>query len=165
MVGIPHSVGGLSASIKGGCFMSCAYQSEIESIIVHGDAKTLVETAKKIAREMVVKKDNGKLNETNSVSTSQVRNIYGTSKKIEMVLDEKNTEELYNKLVLLKPKMAYVNGRVNKDSKKVKSRGLVTLVKCLTYAIDQINADYGRMQNFFHFFEAILAYHKAEGGK
>ncbi|MFW5993364.1 MAG: type III-A CRISPR-associated protein Csm2 [Desulfohalobiaceae bacterium] len=146
--------------------MSCAYQDQIQSIIVHGDAKTLVETAQSIAREMIQRNQRGFINEGSSVTTSQIRNIYGSSKQIEMRVNEQNTEEEYNKLILLKPKMAYANGRFNRTGGgRPKIPGFLTLVECLSYAIDQVEADYKRMQNFFNFFEAILAYHKAEGGK
>lgn len=142
------------------------YQNEIQDIILKADARLLVDTAKKIAAEMIVLKesgkDRGKLDEKKSVSTSQIRNIYGSSKKIEMALREENVGSMYGRLILLKPKMAYANGRHNKNSA---IRGFTTLVDSLSCAIDLVDADYERMKTFFNFFEAILAYHKAEGGK
>lgn len=137
--------------------MSCKYQKEVEAIIVNGDAKILVETAQQIAKEMVTGKEN------TSVSTSQIRNIYGTSKKIQMALDETNAAQMYGKLLLLKPKMAYANGRFNKGNKKIP--GFKVVIDCLSTAIDLVEENLERMKNFFNFFEAILAYHKAEGGK
>mgnify|MGYP006284364889 CR=1 FL=1 len=147
--------------------MTCSYQSEIQSIIVHGDAKALVETAKNIAGEMIQRNQRGYPIEGSSVTTSQIRNIYGTSKQIEMRVNENNVQDEYNKLILLKPKMAYANGRFNKTfgGGRAKIPGFITLIECLSCAIDQVDADYKRMHNFFNFFEAILAYHKAEGGK
>ena len=84
-----------------------------------------------------------------------------------MTLAEDNAEQLYGRLVLLKPKMAYANGRFNKKFGKDKWKipGFKILVDCLSYAIDRADGKYERMGNFFNFFEAILAYHKAEGGK
>jgi len=144
----------------------CQYKQEVDSIIVNSDAKTLVETAQKIAGEMIQTNNWGGVNEGASVSTSQIRNIYGSSKKIEMTLDANNVADMYNRLVLLKPKMAYANGRFNKSFRGgYKIPGFITLVDCLSYAIDKVEGDYIRMKNFFNFFEAILAYHKAEGGK
>lgn len=149
----------------------CKYQKELQEIIVDGAAKTLVDIAQKIATEMV-KKDNGFLIEGESVSTSQIRNLYGASKRIEMNLTVENTIDMYGKLILLKPKMAYANGRFNKTFKDKKTGketfkipGFKTLVDCLTFSIDVIDGKLERMKNFFNFFEAILAYHKAEGGK
>ena len=145
----------------------CRYQKEIDAIIVQSNAKMLVSTAQKIAEEMIQKSNRGGVAEGSSVSTSQIRNIYGSSKKIEMSLDKGNLPQMYNRLILLKPKMAYANGRFNKKSKRgdEKIPGFKTLVDSLSYAIDKVDGDYGRMKNFFSFFEAILAYHKAEGGK
>ncbi len=141
--------------------MGCKYQAEISRIIKEGHSRTLVDTARKIAGEMVVKKGDS-VNDSQSVSTSQIRNIYGSAKKIQMNLEEGNSGEQYNRLLLLQPKMAYANGRHNK---KGKIAGFALLVDCLTHAIDEVDADYERMKHFFNFFEAVLAYHKAEGGK
>lgn len=142
--------------------MECEYQAEISRIIKDSDSRTLVKIAQEIAKKMVVKKDRGNVNDAQSVSTSQIRNIYGSAKKIEMNLEEGNVEEQYNRLLLLQPKMAYANGRHNK---KGKIKGFALLVECLSHAIDLADGDYQRMKNFFNFFEAVLAYHKAEGGK
>ncbi len=145
----------------------CKYQQELDAIIVGSDAKTLVDTAQKIAGEMIQRANWGGVLDGASVSTSQIRNIYGSSKRIEMSLKDDNVGEMYNRLILLKPKMAYANGRFNKDfgNGRFKIPGFKTLVDCLSHAIDKIEGDPGRMRNFFDFFEAILAYHKAEGGK
>ncbi len=112
----------------------CKYQKEVDEIIVDNNAKTLVQTAHKIAGEMIQKNRWGGVSEGSSVSTSQIRNLYGTSKKIEMTLDEENVQEMYNRLILLKPKMAYANGRFNKDfgNGKYKIPGFKTLVDSLS---------------------------------
>lgn len=142
------------------------FKKELDRIIVQGDSKTLVDTALQIAGQMIQRNQRNFIQEAASVSTSQIRNIYGSSKRIEMSLDEKNAPEMYQKLILLKPKMAYANGRFNPlRNGRYRIPGFKTLVDCLSYAIDQIDGDYHRMKNFFNFFEAILAYHKAEGGK
>jgi CRISPR-associated protein Csm2 len=140
----------------------CKYQKEVEAIIVNGNAKILVETAQKIAQDMIQKNNRGRLNEGSSVSTSQIRNIFGASKKIEMAIDETKVPQMYGRLLLLKPKMAYANGRFNKNNK---IPGFTVLVDCLSTAIDLVDENQVKMKNFFNFFEAILAYHKAEGGK
>lgn len=145
----------------------CRFQKELDAIIVNGDARVLVETARKIAGEMIQKAKWGGVMESSSVSTSQIRNIFGAAKRIEMSLKPDKVKEKYNELILLKPKMAYANGRFNKEfgHGRYKIPGFKTLVDCLSYAIDKIDNDFERMKNFFNFFEAILAYHKAEGGK
>lgn len=135
----------------------CPLKEQIDKTIIVGDAKVLVDTAQKIAGEMTSRSEG-----RSSVSTSQIRNIYGATKKIDMSLKPENAAEKYSSLLLLKPKMAYANGRHNKNNK---IPGFTILVVCLSYAIDQVDGDYKRMKNFFNFFEAILAYHKAEGGE
>lgn len=140
----------------------CSFKEQIDKAIIDGDAKALVDTAQKIAGQMIFKNDRDSVVESKSVSTSQIRNIYGATKKVDMSLNADNAAEKYSSLLLLKPKMAYANGRHNKGNN---IRGFTTLVSCLSHAIDQVDGDYKRMKNFFNFFEAILAYHKAEGGK
>lgn len=91
-----------------------------------------------------------------SVTTSQIRNIYGTVKKIEM-----GAELDLPAVLLLKPRIAYAAAR-NK---------LGVLADVVTKAIDVVNQ--GRddaqkkeyFQRFCKGFEAILAYHRAAGGK
>ena len=91
------------------------------------------------------------------LTTSQIRNIYGTVKKLDMVGDR---EDVLPKLILLKPKLAYAVGR-NPGVK-----GLQILKEILSDSIDLVaDQKEPRFQNFCRFFEAILAYHRAEGGK
>lgn len=139
----------------------CAFKEQIDKAIVDGEAKVLVATAQEIADQMVIIK-NGKVDKNKSVSTSQIRNIFGTIKKTELSLSQDNVDEKYASLLLLKPKLAYVNGRHNKDGKK---SSFTVMVSCLTYAIDILQGKPERMKNFFNFFEAILAYHRAKGGE
>ena len=91
------------------------------------------------------------------VTTSQIRNIYGTVKKLEMSADIDMPAVL-----LLKPRIAYATAR---------NRGLDDLAQVVTKAIDAVNeADSPaqkreRFQRFCKGFEAILAYHRAAGDK
>lgn len=123
----------------------------LENILDGKDNSSLVKKAEDIAK--VVK--NGGL------TTSQIRNIYGTVKKMEMA---KWDETTIGKLLLLKPKIAYAAGRHGVN-------GLHDLRKVIDMAIDMVNKPNNlpeklvRFDNFSKFFEAILAYHKAEGGK
>ncbi len=124
-------------------------QNMLATILDGKDPQLLVKTAEKIAREELLRGNN-------KVTTSQIRNIFGTVKKLEM----KSNENPIPELVLLKPKLAYVVGRNDKV------KGLVCLRDVLSTAIDLVveNKD-KRFKNFCKFFEAILAYHKAGGGK
>lgn len=86
------------------------------------------------------------------LTTSQIRNIYGMVKQMEM--RGFNADEF----VLLKPKLAYAAARAGE-------RGVQELRDVLTEAIDAVESDEGKFARFVDFFEAILAYHKAAGGK
>jgi len=89
----------------------------------------------------------------NKVTTTQLRNAYGTMKKLEMVGWNAETR---TKVMLIKPRLAYAAGR--------HGHGMNDLNKVIGWAIDAIRngADF---QRFCNFFEAIVAYFKAAGGK
>jgi CRISPR-associated protein Csm2 len=117
--------------------------------VLDGDMRTLVQRALEIARDELLKDRNDR------VTTSQIRNIFGMVKRLEMNRDD---PAVYQQLILIKPKLAYVAGRHNRIS------GLKYLHEILGTAIDLVGDDAVRFQNFCRFFEAILAYHKAHGG-
>lgn len=112
-------------------------------------AKDMVEFADKFAGEIA-----------KSVSTSQIRNIYGTVKKLEMTGLNPKT---YRQLLLLKPKLAYAKGREKNKKKQGAYSQLETIIGQAIDAIDPNKAE--TFTRFCQFFEAILAYHKAHGGK
>lgn len=116
---------------------------EIEQIIA-GDANKLVEVAERLGQDFA-----------NGLSTSQIRNVFGEVKRLQMKgrFDQQSAREL----ILLKPKLAYQAGR---HGRKVED-----LAKVLSKAIDRVGSDLQRFEHFVDFFEAILAYHKAHGGK
>jgi CRISPR-associated protein Csm2 len=87
------------------------------------------------------------------ITTSQIRNAYGTMKKLEMLGWNKQTER---ELWLLKPRLAYAAGR--------HGEGVKILKEVISTAIDCVN-DADSFKRFCQFFEAIIAYHKAYGGK
>lgn len=113
------------------------------------NARDMVEEAERLARD--IQKD---------VSTSQIRNAYGTVKKLEMAGEL--TPQTYRQILLLKPKLAYARGRAE-GRKRDSYQKLET---ALGQAIDAIAPqDVETFRRFCQFFEAILAYHKAYGGK
>lgn len=87
-----------------------------------------------------------------NLTTSQIRNIYGAVKKMQMK-GELDT----HKLLMLKPKLAYAAKR--------HGGGVETLKDVLTDAIGFVENDLKNFNRFVDFFEAILAYHKAYGGR
>ncbi|HXF06609.1 MAG TPA: type III-A CRISPR-associated protein Csm2 [Blastocatellia bacterium] len=86
------------------------------------------------------------------LTTSQIRNIYGMVKQMEIRGFDAN------EFVLLKPKLAYAAARANVP-------GADTLKEVLTCAIDEVGTDATKFARFVDFFEAILAYHQAAGGR
>lgn len=96
------------------------------------------------------------------VSTSQIRNVYGTVKKLEMIgLSEKSLRQL----LLLKPRLAYSKARIDRRNKEAKE-AYEQFEKDIGLAIDAVELNTPEtFTRFCNFFEAILAYHKAHGGK
>ncbi len=113
-----------------------------DSRIITQGGEILVETADQLGLKM----KNGGL------TTSQIRNIYGAVKKMQMKgqLDS-------HKLLMLKPKLAYT-------AKRADNNGARLLKDVLTQAIDQVGNDQEKFNRFVDFFEAILAYHQFHGG-
>ena len=91
---------------------------------------------------------------SNGLTNSKIRSIYGEIKRIQMGEFEKEKSSFY----LLKPKVAYALGRDDKNE------GLKLFKKVFDIASDSVS-DQKSYQNFCNFIEAILAYHKAFGGK
>ncbi len=124
---------------------------DLDEIIASGDPEKLVQTAESVGKRLA------QLN----LSTSQIRAIFGEVRQIEAEwpLD---SEKARRKLILLKPKMAY---RARKES----GQGVKELVRILDPAVDLVTKERAeedrRFKRFVEFFEAILAYHKAHGGK
>ncbi len=81
-------------------------------------------------------------------------------RKIEALWDNRQ-EEALRRLNMLKPKLDYATAR---------NSSVQLLRDVLGKAIDEINAAEGdernlRFQKFMDLFEAILAYHRAKGGR
>ena len=129
--------------------------SDLQAIIVDGDAKVTVEQARALGESLA-----------RQLTTSQIRNIFGTVRRIEMnwpedpktEADRGRATRAQRDLLLLKPKMAY-------QAKRERGRGVGMLTDILSEAIDLVDNDRQNFQHFVDFFEAILAYHKAYGGK
>lgn len=90
----------------------------------------------------------------NGLTNSKIRSIYGEIKRIQMGSFDNEKSSFY----LLKPKVAYALGRDDKNE------GL-RLFKMIFDRSSEDVSDQKSYQNFCGFIEAILAYHKAYGGK
>jgi CRISPR-associated protein Csm2 len=96
----------------------------------------------------------------NNLTRSQIRNIFMEVRKIESMWDTRRPEAL-RRLNMLKPKLDYQTAR---------SEPVKLLRDVLTPAIEAVNSAPEdeldpRFRRFMDLFEAILAYHRAEGGR
>ena len=123
----------------------------IQTIITQDQtAQELVQFAERTAEHLV----------KNGLTRSQIRNIFTEVRKIE-ALWEIDREKAARRLVMLKPKLDY---------QTVRQRHVKELRDVLVQAIDLVVAAKGkerneRFQRFMELFEAILAYHRSEGGR
>ena len=115
----------------------------LDARVITEGGEILVETAEQLGQQLA-----------RNLTRSQIRNIYGAVKKMQMKggLDT-------HKLAMLKPKLAYAAKRHERQS-----RGINTLKDVLTQAIDLVENDSKKFNRFVDFFEAILAYHKFYDG-
>ncbi len=110
------------------------------------------------------------ISKKNALTNSQIRNFFGEIKRIQMTLFNSESDEdwknVKHSFLLIKPKLAYAVGRVTQ--KENKSR-IAEFGKVLSLAIEKVDSDNSgatkRFYRFVDFFESILAYHKAYGGK
>jgi CRISPR-associated protein Csm2 len=117
--------------------------------IKEGSSPEMIEACEFIGRFMA---HAGK-NDNQALTKSQIRNVFGEIKRIQIKGFENEKKSFY----LLKPKVAYNAGRHNK-------LGILVFKEYfnLAHACVENASDY---EHFCDFFEAILAYHKAHGGK
>jgi CRISPR type III-A-associated protein Csm2 len=129
----------------------------IVAVVAHDNPKALDEQARALA---------GKLR-ADEASKTQVRRLYGTMKQIEMSWPrdtrdpnpekqrqkEKDRDDAYRELILLKPRLAYQGQR---------HLQLLPLVAMLQDGIDQVGKDRERLKRLVQFFEATVGYYVAE---
>lgn len=96
----------------------------------------------------------GKQMANGRLTNSKIRSIYGEIKRIQMG----SYEDGKVSFLLLKPKVAYALARDERN------KGLQLFKKIFDDASYHVN-DQKSFNNFCDFFEAILAYHKAFGGR
>lgn len=108
-----------------------------------------------VSKELVdYAEEAGRFMAKNGLTNSKIRSIYGEIKRIQMGNFDNEKSSFY----LLKPKVAYALGRDDKNE------GL-RLFKMIFDRSSEDVSDQRSYQNFCGFIEAILAYHKAYGGK
>lgn len=124
-------------------------RAEIQKWIQNGIDKEAVEFAHEFGKQIA---------ET-GLTTSQIRNIFGEMRRIQMkgYISEKTD------FILLKPKMAYTAKRNDK-------KGLYDFFYLFEIGYDCVNTNndpQGKQQfeNLMNLLEAVLAYHKFHGGR
>lgn len=126
-------------------------REEIQQWIVHGPTAALINRAKEFGEQLY----------EGDLTTSQIRQVFTKMKNIESKgIDSGRLGDL----LMLKPLISYAAGR------HPKCRGLKELKRLVCDGIDQVAAASGdelrsRFKNFVKLFEAVLAYHRARGGK
>ncbi len=125
-------------------------QQQIKKWINNGPDKELIDTTEKLGKEL----------QKNRLTTSQIRQVFTKLKSIEAKSYAPNRTEF----IMLKPYIAYAAGR------QPRCKGLQTFKDKISCAIDEVisgdtKTEQDRFYNFCRLFEAILAYHRASGGK
>ena len=127
-------------------------KNEVEKWISSGPEPELMDSAQKFGEK--IKKT--------GLTTSQIRQVFSKLKSIEA----KKYIQQRTEFMMLKPFIAYAAGR------QAKVHGLQEFKEKITWGIDCVLNVHGdeteeekRFKNFCTFFEAILAYHRACGGK
>lgn len=124
--------------------------------ILAGDVEQLVTWADKVGRGLA---------QNERLTTAQVRSFFGAVRQIEGRVDprmQQLEDAAHRDLVLLKPKLAY---QAQREIENRKGEGVMRLKEVLAPAIDLVGHDAQRFRHLVQFFEAILAYHKAAGGR
>lgn len=130
-------------------------QEDLRAIIVEGNVEKLVAQAKRLGDKLKV----------DGLSTAQIRGVFGTARQIEQRWRESGLAQdgadaagqaAWRQLVLLKPKLEYQARR---------HASVAELRDTLNSAITLVDQDRQRFSHLMEFFEAVLAYHVAAGGK
>jgi CRISPR-associated protein Csm2 len=123
--------------------------------ILSGADKDMIKYAEEFGEYMAPKgKDKNEKNRDNQCLTkSQIRNVFGELKRIQGDF-KSNKSSFY----LLKAKVAYAEGRNN-------TMGMRLFKLAFDEGWNYVGDNEKYFINFCYFIEAILAYHKAHGGK
>jgi CRISPR-associated protein Csm2 len=122
-------------------------KAKIRQVIEQDDARELVRLAEEYGRRLAEQK----------LTASQIRGIFSAVRGLEgRWVTDSTRKAAAGELVLLKPKLAYQAAR-NEPVKLLK--------EMLEPALEVVGEDEARFRRFVDYFEALLAYHKAFGGK
>ena len=135
-------------------------QQSLEAIVVQGSVEELVDQADRIGEAL----------KNQRLSTSQIRNVFGTVRQIQMRL-ELDPQKSYREAVLLRPKLGYFAEREKKARGDKRTPGMESLQRTLDPALQLLSQPglddaerHRRFERIVDFLEAIVAYHKKHGG-
>ncbi len=120
---------------------------QVRAIIRDGNYQTLVDVADAVGRRL---KDLG-------LSTSQIRNVFGEVRRLQNRYDR-------NRLLMLRPKLAYMGARAGNGGRELRDVLTQAIIEIFDGNPDE-KTQRERFQHLVDFFEAILAYHRAYGGR
>lgn len=132
-------------------------ERKLQQVICQGDARVIVDWADVLGKQLAYER----------LTTSQIRNVYGTVKQIQMSW-EQNPSQAFKEAILLIPKLHY---QVARQSEKNRGLALHSFERVMVPALKLLAESEGeaerltRFTNLADFFEAILAYHKKYGGR
>ncbi len=132
-------------------------QADIQNWVSKGPCNEILKNIDSLAK--YIAKD---LPKKERVTTSQIRQVFSKMKAIEAKGGIKK-DHLQVDFLMLKPQMAYVAGRHNKDGIK-ELKEVITLAIDTVLEVDARSDQQVRFKNFCMLFEAILSYHKAHDG-
>jgi len=124
----------------------------IHSIMTTDESgKELVDYAQQVATTLV----------RNDLKRAQIRTIFSEVRQIEAMWGSGNRPQAMRRLNMLKPKLSYQAAR---------NHSVEPLKLVLSEAIDEVEKAPAEkkdaaFQRFVNFFEAVLAYHRAQGGR
>lgn len=121
--------------------------------ITNGINKEAVDFCEGFAAKLVEKK----------LTTSQIRNFFGEVRRIQL----KGVQRERSSIHLLRPKLAY-NAKRKSESGNQGSEGSIIFQECLDSLMKNSRVDLtqeSQFKNFVDLLEAVLAFHKAKGGK
>lgn len=109
----------------------------------------------------------------NKLSTSQLRKFFGQMKRLQIDMlsgSIRGNQGSHAGLLMLKPQLAYAKGRDLKEDRRdrvMKSQTKITdFEDQISKAIDAVEKNNKtHFKNFVNLVEAIVAYHKAQGGE
>ena len=121
-------------------------KNKISLIINQSDVTKMNEYAECLAKKYAPRDEKEK---NIKLTTSQIRNILDDVQRMKKEDIESGKHEL------LRPKLAYIAGKSDKNNYSI--RGLREI---LDFALQNVGKDFNKFENFRNFFEAIVGYHR-----